>query len=115
MQYDHEQKSVKKPKDEVEMTDEQVEEFEKCALDFYYWVENYAYVQGPKGKTLFVPRDYQRRMIDSFIENRFSISTSPRQSGKCCGKDTKCVVRCKKTGETYHVTAEEFHDLVSTD
>lgn len=112
MQYDHEQKSVKKPKDEVEMTDEQAQEFEKCALDFYYWCENYAYVQGDGGKTIFKPRPYQERMIDSFLGERFTCVLSSRQSGKCVGKNTKYTVRHKETGEIYELTAEEFHTLV---
>lgn len=106
---------VKKPQQDEPLTEEQAEEWLKCALDKYYWMENYVYIQGDNGKQLFNPREYQKRVINNSEENRFTINLLGRQSGKCSGKDTKYVVRCKKTGETYEITANEFHELVNTE
>lgn len=82
MNYAHEQKSVKKPRDVKPLSKKQEKEFEKCAFDFFYWTENYAFVQSPKGKTLFKCRSYQERLAQAFIEDQFIIALCPRQSGK---------------------------------
>lgn len=80
--YDHEQKTVKKPKDELPLTPHQKGEMVKCALDFNYWANNYAYVQTDKGKQLFKARSYQERMLDGFINQRYNCVLCPRQAGK---------------------------------
>ena len=106
-------KIIKKAGDkhDVELTEEQAKEWVKCANDKYYFFENYVYVQSPKGKALFKPREYQKRIIDTCTDNRFVVGLSGRQSGKCICKDTKYTVRNKVTGEIYELTAEEFHSI----
>lgn len=106
------EKLIKRPADDRPLTKWEGDEWVKCALDKKYFFENYVYLQGEHGKTLFKPRSYQQRVIEESINNRFTISLLGRQSGKCCGKDTKLVVRCKKTGEMHELTSEEFHTLV---
>lgn len=87
-QYNVDESVVKKPQDEEELTPEQSEEWIKCALDKEYWMRTYAYVQSPRGKVLFDPRDYQEDMI-ALNANMYSVSVAPRQSGKtaCVGVD----------------------------
>lgn len=105
-------KVVKKIGDklDVPLTEEQAKEWIKCANDKYYFFENYCYIEAPKGRAKFVPREYQRRIIDTSTDNRMAVSLLGRQSGKCIGKDTKYTVRSKVTGEIYEITAEEFHE-----
>jgi hypothetical protein len=79
---DAEIEAVKKPQDDRPLTDEQAEEWLKCAEDKYYWMENYVKVTTPKGLLPFVPRSYQKRILSMIMENRFSIAMSGRQSGK---------------------------------
>jgi hypothetical protein len=63
---------------------ERQEEIIKCALDPFYFMEKYVYVKHVdfEKKILFKPRGYQRRMIHSILENRYTISRWPRQCGK---------------------------------
>ena len=113
-QYNVDYGVVKKPQHDRELTEWEAQEWIKCSLDPWYFWTTYCYVVGPKGKTLFEPRDYQIEMIDVILDNRFVIINAPRQTGKCIGKDTKYTVRSKKTGETHELTAEEFHAMVKS-
>ena len=48
-----------------------------------HFLSNYFYIQHPtKGKMLYQPFDYQKRLIDTYNNHRFSISLLPRQTGK---------------------------------
>jgi hypothetical protein len=77
---------VKAPYRRQYWTDEQLEEFMKCADPVtgpQYFLDNFFYIQHPtKGKLLYHPFEYQKRLIDTYHENRFSISMMPRQTGK---------------------------------
>ena len=90
------EKLVKKvgDKNDTPMTQEESDEWDKCAEDKYYFFENYVYVQAPKGKMLFKPRDYQRRIIDACTKHRSVVGQAGRQAGKCCRATTNisCVV-----------------------
>lgn len=81
-QYNIDNKVVKKPSDDKELTAEEADEWMKCALDVEYWLSNYAYVQGAKGKTLFSPRPYQQRIIRKASKSLFFIGLVGRQAGK---------------------------------
>jgi len=63
---------------------EQIDEIIKCSVDHLYFMEKYVYIKhvDHAKKILFKPRGYQRRMINSIIENRNTISRWPRQCGK---------------------------------
>lgn len=86
MSYDFiDEVAVKKPKNEVPLTEDQMIEFEKCAFDMDYWMRTYCYVQTNTGKMLFSPRPYQTRIIDGVFNDQFSIVLAPRQCGKTQG------------------------------
>ena len=74
------EKLVKKAGEDQPLTPEQAQEWLKCKNDRYYFFENYCYIQSPKGRELFKPRQYQRRMIDVAVGNRFTVGLSGRQS-----------------------------------
>lgn len=80
------QSIIKSPYQQVNFSEEQIREFVKCAMPDsgpQYFMENYFYIQHPtKGKMLYHPFEYQRRLIDTYHFNRFSISLMPRQTGK---------------------------------
>ena len=67
-------------------TEQQIQEFVKCADPVTgpeYFMSNYFYIQHPtKGKMLYQPFDYQKRLITTYHQYRFSISLMPRQTGK---------------------------------
>lgn len=81
-QYNVDYGVVKKPHHDRPLTQWEAEEWIKCAEDPWYFFTNYCYVIGPKGKTLFEPREYQIDMIDVIRDNRFVIINAPRQTGK---------------------------------
>ena len=67
----------------VPYTNEQIEEYGKAATNVHYFVGNFAKIQTPdEGLTQFNPRDYQTKMMDNILNNRFTISLLPRQTGK---------------------------------
>jgi hypothetical protein len=77
---------VKSPYKKQYWTDQQLEEFMKCAdpaTGPQYFMDNFFYIQHPvKGKMLYHPFDYQKRLIDTYHNYRYSISMMPRQTGK---------------------------------
>jgi len=77
---------IKSPYQKVNMTEDQILEFARCAdpdSGPEYFMSNYFYIQHPvKGKMLYEPFEYQRKLIDTYHNNRFSISLMPRQTGK---------------------------------
>lgn len=77
---------IKAPHKRQSFTDQQLEEFVRCADPItgpQYFLNKFFYIQHPtRGKMLYHPYDYQRRLIDTYHNYRFSISMMPRQTGK---------------------------------
>jgi hypothetical protein len=77
---------VKKPHTIESYTQEQLQEFAKCADPITgpeYFMSNYFYIQHPtRGRMLYQPFDYQKGLINSYHNYRYSISLMPRQTGK---------------------------------
>ncbi len=77
---------VKAPHRKETYTQQELEEFAKCADPItgpMYFMDNFFYIQHPvKGKMLYHPFEYQKRLIENYHNNRFSISLMPRQTGK---------------------------------
>jgi len=77
---------VKKPHTKSAFTQAQLEEFVKCSDPVSgpeYFMSNYFYIQHPtKGRMLYEPFDYQKRLIETYHNYRYSISLMPRQTGK---------------------------------
>lgn len=67
----------------VGFTQEQIKEYIKCSKDPKYFIEKYIQIVSlDKGLVPFSLWDFQKRMVDTFHDNRFSICKLPRQSGK---------------------------------
>ena len=77
---------VKAPHTRQIYTQQQIDEFRQCADPVtgpIYFLDNFFYIQHPtRGRMLYHPFDYQRRLIDTYHRYRFSISMMPRQTGK---------------------------------
>ena len=77
---------VKKPHQQESFTNDQLKEFAKCADPITgpeYFMSNYFYIQHPtKGRMLYQPFEYQKGLINSYHNYRYSISLMPRQTGK---------------------------------
>ena len=65
------------------MTPEEQQEYVRCALDVHYFVEKYCKVKREDGSVgnIFL-RDYQKEILDNFVNNRFNILMASRQVGK---------------------------------
>ena len=65
------------------MSNEEQEEYIKCALDIHYFAGTYCYIKGEEGQPIIIPlRDYQNEILDNFFNNRFNILMASRQIGK---------------------------------
>ena len=77
---------IKTPYQKTAYTEDQIREIAKCADPVTgprYFMSNYFYIQHPtRGSMQYIPFEYQERLIDTYHQNRFSISLMPRQTGK---------------------------------
>lgn len=77
---------VKTPHRPEVFTTEQIEQFAACADPVHgplYFMDHFFYIQHPtRGKMLYSPFEYQRRLINTYHNYRYSISLMPRQTGK---------------------------------
>lgn len=75
--------TLKKPGTQINWTPELKEELRKCSVDPIYFAENYMKVihvdRGLETITLY---PYQKEIIQSCFENRFTVAECARQSGK---------------------------------
>lgn len=74
--------NIKKPYQTDDVSISQALEYKKCMEDPKYFIENYVYITTDEGAIKFPLREYQRKIINSFLENTFNIILQPRQSGK---------------------------------
>ncbi len=77
---------VKKPFATQTWTEKDIEDLMKCQDPItgpHYFLENFFHIQHPvKGKLLYDPYPYQKRLIDSYHNHRFNVNLLPRQTGK---------------------------------
>ena len=75
--------NLKKTNTVVEFTKDDIKEYHKCAQDPVYFIENYVQIVSlDEGLVPFEMYDFQRGMVSTMHDNRFSILKLPRQSGK---------------------------------
>ena len=66
------------------MSPEEQEEYIKCALDVHYFTEKYCKVKTEDGSVGQIKlREYQKDILDNFVNSRFNILMASRQVGKC--------------------------------
>lgn len=74
---------LKRSNQNIEWTPELIQEWVKCSEDPLYFVENYMkIITLNEGLQTFKPYPYQRNMIKSFVDNRYTVVTTARQAGK---------------------------------
>ena len=77
---------VKTPHRKEVFTEDEIREFALCADPVngpMYFMDNFFYIQHPtRGKMLYHPYEYQKRLIETYHNYRYSISLMPRQTGK---------------------------------
>lgn len=68
---------------EVDWTPELLDEYIKCSQDPLYFCETYMkIIHVDKGEIPFILHDYQKEMLQSMVDNRYTIITTARQVGK---------------------------------
>lgn len=77
---------VKAPHRREVFSEQELEEFARCADPVsgpMYFMDHFFYIQHPtRGKMRYSPYEYQRRLITTYHDYRYSISLMPRQTGK---------------------------------
>lgn len=89
-----------------------LEELAKCKNDPLYFMENYVKTSVADGGDLvnFKPFDYQKRIINAYVNERFVITKSFRQSGKCVSLNTIIKIRRKSNhNEIVEMTVGDFY------
>ena len=75
--------NLKKVNTPVEFTKDQIEEYQKCAEDPIYFMVNYIRIVSlDEGLVPFKMYDFQKHIVRTIHNNRFTICKLPRQSGK---------------------------------
>ena len=75
--------NLKKANVAQEWTKEEVEEYTKCMKDPIYFIQQYIKIVSlDEGLVPFKLYDFQKEMVGTFHNNRFTICKLPRQSGK---------------------------------
>ena len=75
--------NLKKVNTPVEFTKENIVEYQKCANDPLYFMENYIRIVSlDEGLVPFKMYDFQKHIVRTIHDNRFTICKLPRQSGK---------------------------------
>ena len=64
-------------------TEDEIKEFIKCSKDPVYFIQKYVNIVSiDEGLVPFKLYSFQKEMVDTFHDNRFTICKLPRQSGK---------------------------------
>ena len=80
---------VKKVGAQIQFTKEQIEEYVKCSQDPFYFIEKYMkIVTIDSGVQVIKLYDFQREMINKFVNEKFILAKCARQSGKTIGVES---------------------------
>ena len=80
--YDNEE-GIRKAGIPFAFTTFELEEYTKCKNDIFYFAETYCKIKKYDGTISEIQlRDYQKEIIDMYVNNRFSLLASARQMGK---------------------------------
>ena len=75
--------NLKRANVDQEWTKEEIEEYAKCMKDPIYFIQNYIKIVSiDEGLVPFKLYDFQKEIVGTFHNNRFTICKLPRQSGK---------------------------------
>lgn len=86
------------------MTNEELEEYFKCKMSVHYFAEQFCKIKREDGTIgPLTLRDYQKDIIDLYVNNRFSILCASRQSGKCSSPTTKVTILDTSTNEKFEI------------
>jgi hypothetical protein len=95
------------------MTPDEQQEYVRCALDVHYFVEKYCKVKREDGSIGSIKlRDYQKEILDNFVNNRFNILMASRQVGKCFSFNT--IISLERDGIQYDIRfGKLYYSMIS--
>lgn len=75
---------IRKAGERLSLTSKQLSEWRRCLTDQMYFIETYVKIKHVdyEKKVPFIPRFYQREMVEKMMAERFVITKLPRQVGK---------------------------------
>ena len=59
--------------------------------------------------SIFKLRDYQKKMVKTITENRYTILLASRQIGKCCHVDSNITIKNKVTNKIETISIGDFY------
>jgi len=94
----------------IEWTEELLNEYANCATNSTYFIEKYVKIDNvDHGLVDFKLRNYQHKMIDTIIDNRYTIMLTSRQVGKCCREESMIKIKNKANGKIEEISIGEFY------
>jgi hypothetical protein len=78
----YDEQYVKRPREELEYTPDQILELQKCMQSVNYFLKYVKIVNPDKGEIYFEPYEYQMELLEKFQKHRFNVGLCSRQSGK---------------------------------
>ena len=105
-------RNVRKANLTFAMTNKEVNEYLKSKLSVHYFAQKYCQIKLEDGTIGHMKlRDYQKDIIDLYVNNRFSILMASRQVGKCLIPNT--LVDISNENNTYTIPLFEiYYDLI---
>lgn len=95
----------------INWTPELIDEWEKCSTDPIYFIEKYMkIIHVDRGLIPFKMYGYQKDMVNSMANERYTCIATARQSGKCQNKNTPIRLKNKTTGAIVETTIGEFYE-----
>lgn len=103
--------NLKKSGVHIEWTEEMMDEWARCYKDPVYFTEKYVrIIHVDRGVIPFMPYDYQKEIIETIHDERFTIVLTGRQAGKCLTAETQVKLKNKKTGEVITMSFAELYN-----
>lgn len=104
--------NLKKPYADIPWSKKMIMEYKKCKENIFYFLDNYAKIQTlDHGIVQLKTYDFQRKMIQNLVDNRFNIFKLSRQASKCVSINSIVKLKNKKTNEIIEMTMGEFYEL----
>ena len=73
---------VKKPLAEYDYSVEEIKELQKCSESIWPFLKHVKIVHPDRGRIFFKPYAYQKKLLETVLDNRFNVFLLSRQSGK---------------------------------
>ncbi len=101
---------IKKPLEPVAYTQEMVLELKKCSEDITHFLKYCKIVHPDLGRITFEPYKFQETILQTVMNNRFTVILCARQAGKCVQSETQIRIRNKNTGIIENISMKNLYN-----